>query len=61
MILRNRARCKKCNAIIESKHRHDYVACPCGAIAVDGGRAYLKRVGNHEDVEELSEHAEEQE
>lgn len=49
----NKARCKKCNDIITSKHRHDFVRCKCGALAVDGGKSYLKRVGN--DWEELSE------
>lgn len=55
MILRNRAKCLKCGEIIESKHRHDYVTCKCGNLAVDGGRDYLKR--NFQDysmVEELS-------
>ena len=42
-IIRNSARCRKCNDEIESKYRHDYVTCNCGAISVDGGRAYLRR------------------
>lgn len=54
-IIRNRARCKKCGDVIESRYGHDFVWCKCGAIAVDGGRNYLKRVGNIEDCEELSE------
>lgn len=55
MIVTNKAKCKKCGDIIESKHRHDFVFCSCGAIAVDGGKSYLKRVGNPADFEELSE------
>lgn len=57
----NRIRCKKCGDIIESKTRHDFVWCECGACAVDGGHDYLKRVwepkfGDSCDVyEELSE------
>lgn len=43
MIIRNSAKCLECNIEIESRHRHDYVNCPCGAIAVDGGKDYLKR------------------
>ena len=43
-VTRNRARCKACGSVIESKHRHDYVTCSCGQIAVDGGLDYLKRV-----------------
>lgn len=44
-ILRNSVRCHLCGEIIESRHRHDFVWCKCGNIAVDGGKAYLKRVG----------------
>ena len=51
---RNRARCKKCGDIIESKHRHDFVTCTCGAISVDGGYDYIRRVGNSEDFEEIN-------
>jgi len=40
--MRNRAKCKKCESIIESFHVHDYVQCKCGAIAIDGGSDYLK-------------------
>ena len=55
MILKNAARCKKCGDIIESKYTHDFVRCSCGAIAVDGGRSYLKRSAmSMNDVEELS-------
>lgn len=35
--MRNRAKCKACEEVIESFHRHDYVSCKCGQIAVDGG------------------------
>ena len=58
-IIRNMARCKKCGDVIESRHVHDYVPCECGAIAVDGGREDLRRVGGLEAVEELSETEEE--
>lgn len=51
----NKAQCKKCGDIIESKHRHDFVWCKCGAIAVDGGKAYLRRVGELDEMIELSE------
>lgn len=46
MILRNAAECRRCGDVIESKHRHDFVACSCGAIFVDGGKAYLRRGEN---------------
>lgn len=34
-----------CGQVSYSKYRHDYVECPCGKSAVDGGRDYLKIVG----------------
>lgn len=58
-ILCNKIKCKKCGDIIESKNRHDFVSCKCGSVAVDGGNSYLKRIGNREDWEELSEFIEE--
>ena len=42
-IIRNAIQCNNCGEIIESKHRHDYVQCKCGACAVDGGHDYLRR------------------
>lgn len=42
MILRNRAKCKLCNSIIESFHPNDYVTCKCGEIAVNGGPGNYK-------------------
>lgn len=50
----NRIRCLKCNDIIESKHRHDYVSCKCGACSVDGGHDYLKRTGDFLYIQDLS-------
>jgi len=55
-IIRNVARCKKCGDVIESKHRHDYVSCKCGAIAVDGGTCYIRWIFNdRDDIEDLCE------
>lgn len=53
-IILNRAKCNKCDDIITSYHRHDYVSCKCGAVAVDGGTEYLKRTGEISDVTEMS-------
>jgi hypothetical protein len=44
-IVHNRIMCQSCGDVIESKHRHDFVWCKCQAVAVDGGRSYLRRVG----------------
>lgn len=43
-LTKNRARCDSCGETIESLHRHDFRPCSCGAIAVDGGLAYARRV-----------------
>lgn len=40
--MRNRAKCKKCDDIIESTHRHEFVSCRCGEISIDGGDAYCR-------------------
>jgi hypothetical protein len=56
-LVRNAIRCLKCGVHIESKHRHDFVWCPCGAVAVDGGLDYAKRAGNHDDWVDASEWA----
>ena len=55
-IIRNRIKCKKCGEIIESTCRHDFKFCKCGAVAVDGGKDYLRRVGSKDDYEELIEY-----
>jgi hypothetical protein len=56
-IIRNRAKCLRCGDILESKYRHDFKICSCGKLSVDGGTAYIRRVGNFEEFEELSEYA----
>lgn len=45
--MKNRAKCKLCQDIIESFHVHDYVTCSCGEIAVDGGQNYFKCSANN--------------
>ena len=54
-IIRNAIRCKKCGDIIEVKTDHDPMCNNCGSCAVDGGHDYLRRCGDLEDWEELSE------
>ena len=54
MIVQNAVTCKKCDDFIVSKHRHDFVACSCGAISVDGGQSYLRRSGDLEQCLDLS-------
>lgn len=54
-IISNKIKYKKCGDIIESKSTNDYKRCSCRAVAIDGGKDYLKRIGNENDYEELSE------
>ena len=54
-IISNKIKCKKCGDVIESKSSNDYKKCSCGTVAVDGGKDYLKRIGNEEHYEDISE------
>jgi hypothetical protein len=55
-IIHNKAQCKKCGDIIESKYRHDFVSCKCGSIFVDGGLDYCRSgADNFENFIDLSE------
>ncbi len=40
--MKNRAKCKLCQEVIESFHRYDYVTCKCGEVIVDGGNDYFR-------------------
>ena len=42
----SKAKCLKCNDVIESKHRHDFVKCGCGEIFLDGGDEYIRAGAN---------------
>lgn len=54
MIIRNEILCVNCGDVITSEHTHDYKACECGRVSVDGGKSYLKRCGDPEDYLDLS-------
>lgn len=58
-LIKNCIRCKFCDDIIESRYTHEYKQCSCGRLDVDGGLEYIRRTGDLEDFEELSEYAEE--
>ena len=49
-IIQNEAQCRKCDDIIWSAHHHDFKSCKCGAISVDGGMAYIRRVGDLDSI-----------
>ena len=53
-IIINKIKCRICGDIIESESIHDFKRCKCGAVGVDGGHHYLRRIGNPDDREELS-------
>lgn len=55
MIKHNRIKCLKCGDVIESFHGHDFKYCKCKSVAVDGGKNYLRRLGERENWQELSE------
>ena len=45
VLTKNSVKCLICNTILESKHRHDFVMCPCpNQTFTDGGLSY-NRVG----------------
>ena len=46
VILSNQVECKVCGDNPYSASRHDFRTCKCGAISVDGGMGYLRRVGD---------------
>ncbi len=53
-IISNKIKCKKYGDVIKSKNTNDYKRFSCGAVAVDGGKNYLKRIGNEDNYVELS-------
>jgi hypothetical protein len=55
IITKSAALCLKCDDIIESQHRHDFVRCSCDAIFLDGGREYIRYGGNLSDIKLLTE------
>lgn len=54
MILSNQVRCNACGDEPFSASVHHFQPCKCGAISVDGGTAYLRRVGDISNYTDLS-------
>lgn len=52
----NAAKCKKCGDTVRSVNLHDYTGCSCGAVHVDGGSHYARRVGDPADFEDIIEY-----
>ncbi len=43
VLTKNAIKCLMCNTILESKHRHDFVMCPChNETTCDGGLEYQR-------------------
>ena len=43
VLTKNSVKCLLCNTILESKHRHDFVMCPCpNHTTCDGGLEYQR-------------------
>jgi len=59
VVVVNKCQCARCLDIIESRHRHDFVQCSCGAIFTDGGTEYIRRGGKIENIIDMSETYEE--
>ena len=59
VVVVNKCQCARCLVIIESRHRHDFVQCSCGAIFTDGGTEYIRRGGEIENIIDMSETYEE--
>lgn len=58
-ILVNAIKCAHCGALVTSEFRHDFSTHSCAGlgdrwIAADGGRDYLRRVGDPSDWREAS-------
>lgn len=46
--MKNKAKCKLCESVIESLSEKDHVTCKCGEISVDGGDAMRCAAKNFE-------------
>lgn len=55
-ILINKIQCRNCKDILISNFTHDFKYCTCGAVGIDGGKDYLKRIAKYtfDDIKELS-------
>ena len=59
VVVVNKCQCAVCLDIIESRSRHAFVQCGCGAIFTDGGTSYIRRGGEIENIIDMSETYEE--
>lgn len=55
ILVRNAAKCKNCQQVLESTHDHDYQRCICGKVSIDGGFTHASFSGDFADMENLCE------
>ena len=55
-IIKNMIKCRNCGDVIESVSVHDFKQCSCRKVAVDGGHNYLRRCGDPDEWEDMSEY-----
>jgi hypothetical protein len=60
VVVVNKCQCALCLDIIESKSRHSFDSCKCGAIFTDGGTSYIRRGGQLDKIIDMSETYEEE-
>ena len=53
-------KCKCCGEVIESLSTYHFVSCRCDKCSIDGGKEYLKRIGNLSDFIEMCEYEEDE-
>ena len=53
-ILVNKIQCRKCGDVIESTYEEDFKLCVCEAVGIEGGKVFLGRTGEENDLKELS-------
>lgn len=61
VIIENKIQCKLCGEILISKTIHDFQVCRCLSVGADGGNFYLRRMGEKENIIELSTYTEDEE
>lgn len=55
-LIKNSFQCLLCNDVLVSLHRHDFKACSCGKMMIDGGTSYVRIMGNLEKIKDLCEY-----
>lgn len=54
ILLRNIFKCNSCGDVVESTHRNELVSCTCQSLSVDGGREYVRVLGDPDKYTDLT-------